>query len=72
MQLIGCDGVVESDAVVDGCGVCGGQGDTCKRIHKTFKDNVRFGYHTIATIPRGSTKIFIRENGNSRNYLGNV
>lgn len=66
---VGCDGVVESEAEVDMCGVCGGHGDTCTRVHKTFSDNVRFGYHTIATVPRGSTKIFIRDNRNSRNYL---
>ncbi|XP_045215703.2 A disintegrin and metalloproteinase with thrombospondin motifs 18-like isoform X1 [Mercenaria mercenaria] len=68
-KSIGCDGVVESEATVDSCGVCGGEGDTCKRIHKTFTDNVKFGYSTIATIPRGSANILIRELANTRNYL---
>ncbi|XP_060601431.1 thrombospondin type-1 domain-containing protein 4-like isoform X2 [Ruditapes philippinarum] len=68
-KSIGCDGVVESETVVDTCGVCGGNDDTCKRIHKSFTDSVKFGYSTIDTIPRGAANILIKENRNSRNYL---
>lgn len=67
---VGCDGVVESEATIDTCGVCNGDGTSCRRVHKTFTDNVKYGYHTITTIPRGSTNIVIKEAvGQSRNYL---
>lgn len=29
MQKVGCDGVIGSDAVVDRCGVCDGDGSSC-------------------------------------------
>ncbi|KAL4227671.1 hypothetical protein ACF0H5_013107 [Mactra antiquata] len=66
---VGCDGIIDSEAQIDACGICGGDGSTCKLVKKTFTDSVKFGYHTIVTIPRGSTSIVIREISQSRNYL---
>lgn len=64
--------MIESNARVDACGVCGGDESTCKHVHKSFKDSVKFGYHTIVTIPSGSTSILISEMTSSRNYLGEI
>jgi len=71
-QVIGCDGVVDSDTDFDVCGVCGGNGTSCRAVRKTYTDNVKYGYHTVATIPRGATNIFIREAEDSKNFIGEL
>ncbi|XP_018423624.1 PREDICTED: ADAMTS-like protein 4 [Nanorana parkeri] len=66
----GCDGILGSNSTLDTCGVCGGDGSTCKFITGTFKDsNVPIGYHKILEIPKGATQISIRELNWSPNYL---
>ncbi|XP_073466939.1 ADAMTS-like protein 4 isoform X2 [Aquarana catesbeiana] len=66
----GCDGILGSNSTLDTCGVCGGDGSTCKFITGTFKDtNVPIGYHKILEIPKGATQISIRELTWSPNYL---
>lgn len=64
--------MVDSEAVPDSCGVCRGDGTSCKSVSKTFTKDVKFGYQTIATIPRGATNIVITEVEAVRNYLGNI
>lgn len=71
LQSPGCDGILGSNSTLDTCGVCGGDGSTCKFITGTFKDtNVPIGYHKILEIPKGATQISIRELTWSPNYLG--
>lgn len=70
MQTVGCDKIVDSNSTIDKCGVCGGDGMSCKTITKTFTDSPKFGYKTIGTIPAGSRNIKIAEAEESRNYLG--
>ncbi|XP_066465335.1 ADAMTS-like protein 4 isoform X1 [Eleutherodactylus coqui] len=66
----GCDGVLGSNSTLDTCGVCGGNGSTCKFITGTFKDtNIPIGYHKILEIPKGATQISVRELTWSPNYL---
>ncbi|XP_075048272.1 ADAMTS-like protein 4 isoform X2 [Mixophyes fleayi] len=66
----GCDGILGSNSTLDTCGVCGGDGSTCKFITGTFKDiNVPIGYHKILEIPKGATQISVRELTWSPNYL---
>uniref|UniRef100_A0A8C5WIS1 ADAMTS like 4 n=1 Tax=Leptobrachium leishanense TaxID=445787 RepID=A0A8C5WIS1_9ANUR len=66
----GCDGILGSNSTLDTCGVCGGDGSTCKYITGTFKDtNVPIGYHKILEIPKGATQISVRELKWSPNYL---
>ena len=57
LQAVGCDNIVESGTSKDNCGICGGDSSTCSKVSKTFTESVKFGYHTISTIPRGATKI---------------
>lgn len=42
-QYIGCDYEIDSDAVEDQCGVCHGNGSTCKTVRKTFEDSEGLG-----------------------------
>eukprot|EP00079_Xenopus_tropicalis_P010540 XP_002935503.1 PREDICTED: ADAMTS-like protein 4 [Xenopus tropicalis] len=66
----GCDGILGSNSTLDTCGVCGGDGSTCKFITGTFKEtNVPIGYHKILEIPKGATQIKVRELTWSPNYL---
>lgn len=67
----GCDGILRSDAVLDKCGVCNGDGTTCElfkgiftRTHLTHR-----GYNIVTNIPAGARSINITELRRSRNYL---
>lgn len=65
----GCDNVLGSYKVLDRCGVCGGNNDTCKDIHVGIRHDElsKFYYDTyyyeIATIPKGATNIIITQPG---------
>ena len=71
-QDVGCDGILGSGAIVDQCGICGGDGSTCRVISGIFMRMrlTQFGYHHVTTIPTGACNINITELGRSRNYLG--
>ncbi|KAK3772849.1 hypothetical protein RRG08_017413 [Elysia crispata] len=67
----GCDGILRSGSIPDRCGVCNGDGNTCKlykgiftRTHLTHR-----GYNVVTTIPAGARSINITELRRSRNYL---
>lgn len=38
-QKVGCDGDIDSSKRVDACGVCGGNGSTCKTIVGVYNKN---------------------------------
>ncbi|XP_075053228.1 A disintegrin and metalloproteinase with thrombospondin motifs 1 [Mixophyes fleayi] len=59
----GCDRVIGSSKKFDKCGVCGGNGSTCKKISGTFT-KARPGYHDVVTIPGGATNIEIKQRNN--------
>eukprot|EP00794_Sanderia_malayensis_P011717 gene11717-12938_t len=69
---VGCDLKLESGAIKDRCGVCGGTGSTCKRIFgKDPKHYSNDGeQHELFTIPKGSWGIIVQELGASGRYLG--
>ena len=71
-QDVGCDGILGSGAIVDQCGICGGDGSTCRVISGIFTRIrlAQFGYHHVTTIPTGACNINITELARSRNYLG--
>jgi hypothetical protein len=73
-QDVGCDGVLGSGAVVDQCGICGGDGSTCRVISGIFTRTrlSDYGYHQVTTIPAGACNINITELAPSRNYLGEL
>jgi thrombospondin motif-containing protein 9 len=75
-QRAGCDNRLGSDLKRDHCGVCGGDNTTCSEtFHEYQPSSVRFGYNTIARIPKYSTGIYIeqhrhRNSKEDENYLG--
>ncbi|KAM4794723.1 A disintegrin and metalloproteinase with thrombospondin motifs 1 [Rhinophrynus dorsalis] len=59
----GCDRVIGSSKKFDKCGVCGGNGSTCKKVSGNFV-NARPGYHDVVTIPAGATNIEVKQRNN--------
>uniref|UniRef100_A0A8C6T697 ADAM metallopeptidase with thrombospondin type 1 motif, 15b n=1 Tax=Neogobius melanostomus TaxID=47308 RepID=A0A8C6T697_9GOBI len=56
----GCDQVIGSNLRVDKCGICGGDGLSCRKITGSYNKAI-FGYNDIVTIPVGATKIDIKQ-----------
>jgi len=59
---------------LDACGVCGGDGSTCKMEQGSF-NSTSYGYNTVLQIPAGATNIDIRQQSfdntpRDDNYLG--
>lgn len=71
--MVGCDGVIGSGKVVDRCGVCGGQSNSCRVVSGIFtKKTSKAAYEYITEIPIGASNINITEGRNTRNYLGEM
>nr|XP_028563923.1 A disintegrin and metalloproteinase with thrombospondin motifs 8 [Podarcis muralis] len=69
----GCDHIIGSPKKLDKCGICGGNGSTCKKISGSLNKS-KFGYNDIVTIPAGATNIDIKQHGRrgvwpDQNYL---
>lgn len=43
LQNVGCDFQIDSNAVEDRCGICQGNGSTCKTVKKTFEKSEGLG-----------------------------
>lgn len=72
-QPVGCDGVVESGALKDVCGVCRGDSSTCRTISGIFTStDLKRGLNYVISIPPGSTNINITELQTSRNLLSKM
>lgn len=59
----------------DVCGICGGDGSTCRTVQGVFNERGSFGYNEVLKIPAGSANIDISQrayNGqkDDDNYLG--
>ncbi|KAL1506610.1 hypothetical protein ABEB36_005939 [Hypothenemus hampei] len=67
-RIVGCDNMLESDAVEDRCGVCNGDGTQCKIIEEIYKE-VGEGYTKIVVIPAGARKIVVEEKEPSINII---
>lgn len=66
---LGCDKVVGSEARVDECGVCGGDGATCSRHTHTYQQTPATEYSLVATLPAGAWNIVVQEEVPTRNFL---
>ncbi|XP_026780355.2 A disintegrin and metalloproteinase with thrombospondin motifs 8 isoform X2 [Pangasianodon hypophthalmus] len=56
----GCDLQIGSNKKLDKCGVCGGNGLSCRKISGSY-NKVHQGYGDIVTIPIGATNIDIKQ-----------
>ncbi|XP_068173178.1 A disintegrin and metalloproteinase with thrombospondin motifs 7 isoform X2 [Antennarius striatus] len=66
---VGCDYVIESNAVEDRCGICNGDGSTCTTVRRTFEESEGLGYVDIGLIPEGARDIRIEEVAEAGNFL---
>jgi hypothetical protein len=61
------DGILDSDAVEDICGVCNSDASTCEIVDKVYKET---GSHQkIVTVPAGSRQITVKETKPRKNFL---
>ncbi|XP_055949212.1 papilin-like isoform X1 [Argiope bruennichi] len=69
-MAVGCDKVLGSTTKVDECGVCGGDGSSCRVIRGVFdEDNFEVGYNDMLLIPVGATSISIQEVQPTNNFF---
>ncbi|KAF7241193.1 A disintegrin and metalloproteinase with thrombospondin motifs 8 [Varanus komodoensis] len=66
----GCDHIIGSPKKFDKCGVCGGNGSTCRKITGSFNKS-KFGYNDIITIPAGATNIDVKHSRRGVRHDGN-
>lgn len=66
----GCDGIIGSGRRPDGCGVCGGDGSTCRLVSGNLTERGGpLGYQKILWIPAGASHLHISQFRPSSNYL---
>ncbi|XP_072258761.1 A disintegrin and metalloproteinase with thrombospondin motifs 17 isoform X2 [Pyxicephalus adspersus] len=68
-QKIGCDGIIGSSAKEDRCGVCSGDGKTCKVVKGDFNHTKGMGYIEAAVIPAGARRIRVVEDKPAHSFL---
>ncbi|XP_061890734.1 papilin-like [Entelurus aequoreus] len=69
-KRMGCDNRLESRQQEDPCLQCGGRGQSCSLVKRSFSTQyLTQGYNQMFTIPAGATSISIRENTPTRNYF---
>ena len=69
MQHVGCDWQIDSPAREDHCGVCRGDGTSCKKVTSKFNDEQGTGYVEAMVIPQGARNIRIEEVAEANNFL---
>lgn len=75
----GCDNKLDSDAVLDKCGVCNGNNSTCEDVRGIFtrdqlvkEPNSSTHYFQVVRIPKGALNIYIEQpsrNKGDTNYI---
>ncbi|KAG2470370.1 ATS17 metalloproteinase, partial [Polypterus senegalus] len=68
-QKIGCDGIIGSSAKEDRCGVCNGDGKSCKIVKGDFNHTRGTGYIEAAVIPAGARRIKVVEGKPAHSFL---
>ncbi|KAL5005515.1 hypothetical protein ScPMuIL_018971 [Solemya velum] len=66
---VGCDWLIDSPAKEDRCGVCHGDGSTCKTIKDQYTETQGLGYVEATIIPSGARNIRVEEVAAANNYL---
>ncbi|XP_069481136.1 A disintegrin and metalloproteinase with thrombospondin motifs 17 isoform X2 [Ambystoma mexicanum] len=68
-QRIGCDGIIGSAAREDRCGICNGDGRTCKVVKGDFNHTKGTGYIEATVIPAGARRIRVVEDKPAHSFL---
>ncbi|TNN75607.1 A disintegrin and metalloproteinase with thrombospondin motifs 19 [Liparis tanakae] len=68
-QRIGCDGIISSSAKEDRCGVCNGDGLSCRIVRGDFNHTKGMGYIEAVVIPAGARRIKVVEDKPSHSFL---
>ncbi|KAJ0001900.1 hypothetical protein NQD34_001696 [Periophthalmus magnuspinnatus] len=68
-QKIGCDGIIGSAAKEDRCGVCNGDGRSCRVVRGDFNHTKGMGYIEAVVIPAGARRIKVVEGKPSHSFL---
>ncbi|MBZ3891382.1 A disintegrin and metalloproteinase with thrombospondin motifs 19 [Sciurus carolinensis] len=68
-KKVGCDGLLGSLAREDHCGVCNGNGKSCKIIKGDFNHTRGAGYIEVLVIPAGARRIKVVEEKPAHSYL---
>uniref|UniRef100_A0A8C5V036 ADAM metallopeptidase with thrombospondin type 1 motif 19 n=1 Tax=Microcebus murinus TaxID=30608 RepID=A0A8C5V036_MICMU len=68
-QKVGCDGFLGSLAREDHCGICNGNGKSCKIIKGDFNHTRGAGYVEVLVIPAGARRIKVVEEKPAHSYL---
>ncbi|XP_069083393.1 A disintegrin and metalloproteinase with thrombospondin motifs 19 isoform X1 [Pleurodeles waltl] len=68
-QKVGCDGILGSMLREDHCGVCNGNGKSCKVIKGDFNHTRGTGYVEALVIPAGARRIKVVEEKPTHSYL---
>ncbi|KAM4875856.1 A disintegrin and metalloproteinase with thrombospondin motifs 19 [Thomomys bottae] len=68
-QKVGCDGLLGSLAREDHCGVCNGDGKSCRIIKGDFNHTRGAGYVEVLVIPAGARSIKVVEEKPAHSYL---
>ncbi|EPQ07343.1 A disintegrin and metalloproteinase with thrombospondin motifs 19 [Myotis brandtii] len=68
-KKVGCDGFLGSLAREDHCGVCNGNGKSCKIIKGDFNHTRGAGYVEVLVIPTGARRIKVVEEKPAHSYL---
>ncbi|XP_053158834.1 A disintegrin and metalloproteinase with thrombospondin motifs 19 isoform X3 [Hemicordylus capensis] len=69
-QKFGCDGILGSLAWEDHCGVCNGDGKSCRVVKGDFNHTRGAGYVEALVIPAGARRIKVVEEKPAHSYLG--
>lgn len=63
---VGCDGIVESGARFDECGVCGGRNLSCIQVQQmSSTQGELYKYMAVTIIPRGATNIHVEDDSHN-------
>ncbi|KAG7204373.1 hypothetical protein KM043_004817 [Ampulex compressa] len=69
-RRVGCDWILDSEAVDDKCGICKGDGTKCSPIEGEYTATVKASrYEKVVTIPKGARSIQVVEKKPSENTL---
>ncbi|CAH3196092.1 unnamed protein product, partial [Porites evermanni] len=68
-QDVGCDHLIGSGAKEDICGVCKGNGTSCRTVEGRFNQLAGSGYVEAAVIPKGARSITVRESKPCTSFL---